>query len=83
MLSLQLQSKMRKAVLLHGNIVFIALEHFNIFGFSDNIQKILRDTRVFVVVVVVVVIVMVMVMVMVTGLWGRSLYLKSKSTVSQ
>ena len=46
LLSLQLRSKMRKAVVLHGNIVFIALEHFNIFGFSDNIQKILRETRV-------------------------------------
>ena len=44
--SQQLQSKTREAVLLRGNIVFTALVHFNMFGLSDNVQEILRDTGV-------------------------------------
>ena len=43
-LSQQLQSKSRKAVLLHGKIVFIALENYSMFGLSDDVQKIRRDT---------------------------------------
>ena len=45
-LSQQLQSKSRKAVLLHGKIVFIALENYSMFGLSDDVQKIPRDTGV-------------------------------------